>query len=128
VDGLIGVFKPQKNIHLQELTQAASASWDQLKTQTTAGLQNALKDRKQVEIDVTLQSPFLVVPDHGLYSGDASLLVVDLGRLSVVGSTKNPKSLRKATREAGSMDQFYDKFTVRLAGMQVLVAKPGGRD
>ena len=52
---------------------------------------------QQVEIDVTLQSPFLVVPDHGLYSGDASLLVVDLGRLSVVGSTKNPKSLRKAS-------------------------------
>ena len=35
--------------------------------------------------------------------------------------------LPQATREAGSMDQFYDKFTVQLVGMQVLVAKPGGR-
>ena len=32
----------------------------------------------------------------------------------------------QAPRETGNMDQFYDKFTVRLEGMQVLVAKPGG--
>jgi len=38
-----------------------------------------------------------VVPDHGLYSANANLLVVDLGRLSVTGKTNDPKALRKAS-------------------------------
>ena len=79
-------------IHFR-LTQAASASWDQLKLQTTAGLQDALKTRKHFEVDVTLHSPYLVVPENGCYSKDSHLLVVDLGRLSLNGSTKDPQSL-----------------------------------
>lgn len=75
------------------LTQAASASWDQLKLQTTAGLQDALKTRKHFEIDVTLHSPYLVVPENGCYTKDAHLLVVDLGKLTLNGSTKDPHSL-----------------------------------
>ena len=75
------------------LTQAASASWDQLKLQTTAGLQDALKTRKHFEVDVTLHSPYLVVPENGCYRKDSHLLVVDLGKLTLNGSTKDPRSL-----------------------------------
>ena len=75
------------------LTQAASASWDQLKIQTTAGLQDAFKTRKHFEIDVTLHSPYLVVPENGSYSKDSHLLLVDLGKLTLKGSTKDPHSL-----------------------------------
>ena len=75
------------------LTQAASASWDQLKLQTTAGLQDALKTRKHFEVDVTLHSPYLVVPENGCYRKDSHLLIVDLGQLTLNGSTKDPRSL-----------------------------------
>ena len=78
------------------LTNAASASWEQLKSQTTAGLQDALKNRKQIDIDVTLHSPYLLVPERGNYSNESCLIVVDLGQLRVFGSTKDPKSLPKA--------------------------------
>lgn len=78
------------------MTQAASASWDQLKLQTTAGLQDAFKTRKHFEVDVTLHSPYLVVPENGSYSSkDSHLLVVDLGKLSLKGSTKDPRSLEE---------------------------------
>lgn len=78
---------------LSRLTQAASATWDQLKSQTAAGLQEALKNRKQLEVAITLQSPYLLVPEKGRYTKNSNLLVVDLGKLSVFGSTKDPKSI-----------------------------------
>ena len=85
-------------IHLScRLTQAASASWDQLKNQTTAGLQDAFKTRKHFEVDVTLHSPYLVVPENGSYSKDSHLLVVDLGKLTLKGSTKDPHSLEEVS-------------------------------
>ena len=79
------------------MTQAASASWDQLKLQTTAGLQDAFKTRKHFEIDVTLHSPYLVVPENGSYSRDSHLLVVDLGKLSLKGSSKDTRSLEEVS-------------------------------
>ena len=73
------------------LTQAASASWDQLKSQTSASVKKAVQDRKQLELDVTLQSPFIVIPEKGLYTDSAHLLVADLGRLSLFGHTTDSK-------------------------------------
>jgi hypothetical protein len=69
------------------LTQAASASWEELKSQTSASLRSAVRDRKQVELDITLQSPFLVIPERGQYSEDVNLIVADLGKLTVYGCT-----------------------------------------
>ena len=79
------------------LTQAALASWDQLKLQTTAGLQDAFKTRKHFEVNITLHSPYLVVPENGSYSKESHLLVVDLGQLSLKGSTKDPRSLEEVS-------------------------------
>ena len=51
---------------------------------------------QQVEVDVTLHSPFLVVPEGGQYSASSScLLIIDLGRLTLFGSTKDPRALIK---------------------------------
>ena len=46
-----------------------------------------MKDRKQIEVDITLQSPFVVVPEKGQLTDDANLIVADLGKLSVYGRT-----------------------------------------
>lgn len=74
------------------LTQAASASWEELKSQTSASLKKAVRDRKQLELDITLQSPFLILPEKGLYTENVNLIVADLGKLSVYGHTSDNRS------------------------------------
>lgn len=97
------------------LTQAASASWDQLKSQTTAGLQDALKTRKHFEVDVTLHSPYLVVPENGSYSKDSHLLVVDLGMLTLNGSTKDPQSLDEVSgNKSKTLQAHFHCYIPRL--------------
>ena len=54
--------------HFISLTSAASSSLEQLKTRTTAGLQGALQDRKQLELDINIHSPCIVIPEKGYYS------------------------------------------------------------
>ncbi len=80
------------------LTNAASASWEQLKLQTTAGLQGALQNRKQLDLDIRLHSPYLIMPEGGTYSEQSHLVVVDLGELRVFGTTKDPKQLPKVRK------------------------------
>ena len=80
------------------LTNAASASWEQLKIQTTAGLQDALQNRKQLDLDIRLHSPYLIMPEGGTYSKQSHLVVVDLGELRVFGTTKDPKQLPKVRK------------------------------
>ena len=41
-----------------------------------------------MRLDVKLHSPYLVVPQGGYLSPESSLLVVDLGTLSIAGNTK----------------------------------------
>ena len=43
---------------------------------------------QQMRLDVTLHSPYLVLPQGGYLSPQSSLLVIDLGTLSMSGSTK----------------------------------------
>lgn len=43
---------------------------------------------QHMRLDVMLHSPYLVLPQGGNLSPHSSLLVVDLGTLSVSGSTK----------------------------------------
>ncbi|XP_064395949.1 intermembrane lipid transfer protein VPS13A-like isoform X2 [Halichondria panicea] len=124
VEGLVEMFRPPNQLHFQELTNAASASWEQLKLQTTAGLQGALQNRKQLDLDIRLHSPYLIMPEGGTYSEQSHLVVVDLGELRVFGTTKDPKQLPKKLSGTDDFSDYYDKFSVNLAGMQVLVAKP----
>ena len=43
------------------------AKLEQVKAQTTAGLQYALEQRKFTEITVSLQPTYVIVPENGVY-------------------------------------------------------------
>ena len=47
---------------------------------------------QRIELDVKLQSPYLIIPEKGIFSNDANLVVMDLGKLTLFGSTTDPKS------------------------------------
>ena len=50
------------------LTSAASSTVDQLKAQASAGLVEALQNRKRLEVDITIHSPYIIVPESGHYT------------------------------------------------------------
>lgn len=54
-----------------------------------------MEARKQVDLDIRLHSPYLIVPEGGTHSEQSHLVVVDLGELRVFGTTKDPKDLPK---------------------------------
>ena len=56
---------------------------------------------------MTLHSPYLVVPENGSYSKESHLLVVDLGKLTLKGSTKDPHSLEEVSLEVDFRYSFY---------------------
>ena len=68
---------------------------------------------QQMRLDVTLHSPYLVVPQGGYLSSGSSLLVVDLGTLSIAGNTRGqlkdqcplPQSPVSGRREEGEKER-----------------------
>ena len=89
VDEVISMFKPPRAVRLQKLSSGATATLNQLKTQTRAGLEHSISTRTLIDIDVTLSSPVLVIPEDGILSEDASKLVLDLGTLRVTSDIKH---------------------------------------
>ena len=68
---------------------------------------------QQMRLDVTLHSPYMVVPQGGYLSSGSSLLVVDLGTLSIAGNTRGqlkdqcplPQSPVSGRREEGEKER-----------------------
>ena len=55
-------------IFFYRLTSAASSTLEDLRTQTTAGFQEAIQNRKQLEVDVNIHSPYIIIPETGHYN------------------------------------------------------------
>eukprot|EP00731_Ephydatia_muelleri_P024429 Em0016g700a len=123
VDGLIRALLVRKDINLQEISAAASSGLNELKEQTKARLKSALAAKsildvhfqfsplQKTDLDITLHSPYVLVPENGVYSDRARLIVVSLGKAP--------------SKDAEDVSKYYDKFLLKLQGMQVLLAKPG---
>jgi vacuolar protein sorting-associated protein 13A/C len=127
VDALIGAFKIQKAIHFRELTDAATATGEQLRDQAKAGLEAAMKKRKLLDVEVKWQSPYIIVPQNGSLTDDADLIVISLGQLKVYSEQSSQQS--KAGRSASSsseLEVYYDTFNVELRGLQALVVPADG--
>ena len=50
------------------LTSAASSTLEELRTQTATGFQEAIQNRKQLEVDVNIHSPYIIIPETGHYN------------------------------------------------------------
>ena len=55
-------------IYIYRLTSAASSTLQELQSRTSSELQTAIQFRKQLEVDVTIHSPYIIVPENGFYS------------------------------------------------------------
>ncbi|XP_065918579.1 intermembrane lipid transfer protein VPS13C-like isoform X2 [Dysidea avara] len=128
IDHVISIFKLPKDVHLQQVSTTTVQSLKQLRTQTRTGLQHAISQRRVYDINIKLESPYVVVPENGLLRNSSSVLVADLGCLLVTSDTKHhlpsEESVKNATLEELS-EAFYDKFDVKVQNVQIIVAGKG---
>ena len=89
VDEVISMFRLPRTVRLQKFSSSATATLNQLRTQTRVGLEHSISTRRLIDIDVTLSSPVLVIPEGGILSEEACKLILDPGTLRVTSDVKH---------------------------------------
>ena len=89
INNLLDLFVPPTPIKLQTMTNSVTATLASLRTQTRAGLENVINNRRIMDIDITLNSPIVYIPDNGVLTDTSSVLVVNLGSLSIKSDMKH---------------------------------------
>ena len=72
-----------------------------------------------MRLDVTLHSPYLVLPQGGYLSPQSSLLVIDLGTLSMSGSTKG-----HLQEQCELPDQSVSIYRVQRVNVDTVYCRP----
>lgn len=88
VQQVIDMFKLSEQLQLQNTSSLAIATIDQLRTQTRAGLQHVIDDRKLMDINIVIHSPIIMLPENGVFGDSGKVLVVNFGSLSVTSDMK----------------------------------------
>ncbi|XP_041355806.1 vacuolar protein sorting-associated protein 13A-like isoform X2 [Gigantopelta aegis] len=125
VNQLAVFFKPPESVRLKQLSQAAMATFDDIKEQSATGLQHAIEQRKYTEITVDLMSSYIIVPEGGFMKPDVKLLVLDLGTLKVTTKKSEVVEGEKQKSLHDVMAEAYDKFNIELTGIQIMFVNPG---
>jgi hypothetical protein len=126
VDGMVRMLQMPANVKLHRLSAVAQTTLKDIRMQTRAGLEHALTTRNILDVNITLQAPYLLVPFGGKYSKGCDVVVIDLGSLRVSSDWSkhltSDKQIRSATVDELE-DAFYDKFTLKLKNVQVLIGR-----
>ncbi|BFZ25790.1 hypothetical protein BsWGS_28827 [Bradybaena similaris] len=125
INALAAFFRPPESVKLKQLSNAAMAKYDDIKTQTAAGVAHMMSERKYADIDVLLMPSYVIVPETGELKKDVNMLLLNLGSLHV-SSEKNkevPVGAQLSPEELASY--AYDKFNISLDNVQLLFVQSG---
>lgn len=111
---LVSFFSNAESTTFQELENAARKQITQLGADIPTKLAKELKDHKTLDLKIDIDAPTILIPEN-LVDPSTLMLVVDLGNLAIRSSDK---SKQRITPE----DAFYDKFTLSLTSIQLLMA------
>ncbi|ELU14385.1 hypothetical protein CAPTEDRAFT_224867 [Capitella teleta] len=127
-------FKPP------EIQAAAMEKMEDIKEQTTAGLQYAIEQRKYTEITVNLMPTHIIVPEKGVLKKDSKFIVLDLGELNISTEKKAKQIAHANVAENGNfshcgkvprlsfddlLQKAFDKFMIRQKNIQLMLVNPG---
>lgn len=128
-------------MRLKKVSAVAASTLEELQTQTRAGLQHAISERRLLDLDVFLSSPLVVVPEDGVRreGGNGSVLVADFGSLQITSDIQHfvpdvmvrmPLSIRTVNAvslvyQGATLEElekaFYDRFKLSLSHMSVIL-------
>lgn len=125
INKLADFFTPPESVRLKQFSQAAMAQFEEIKEMSSTGMQHAIEHHKYTDISVDLASSYVMVPQGGVMKNDVHMLVLDLGRLSVVSEKHGIISESKLESLEEKMAKAYDKFSIKLQHIQLLYVHPG---
>ncbi|KRT85331.1 hypothetical protein AMK59_1583, partial [Oryctes borbonicus] len=135
INKAVDVFNVPKSSALAQLSEATAHTISDVKTKSSAGIQHLIDKHVLIDLKIDLSAPYLIIPYGGVYTGTENIIVVNLGRVKIT-STDRPKTSIKEKQLATStideilkvlMEESYDKFTIELTALQVLLV-PGGEE
>ena len=74
---------------MNKVSSIAANTFEELKTQSRAGLQHVISKRQLLDLDVELCSPVVVVPEGGVRRESGKVIVVNCGSLCVTSSMQH---------------------------------------
>ena len=89
INNLLDMFIPPSPVKLQTMSTNVSATLASLRTQTRAGLEHAISERKMMDIDILLNSPIINIPEKGVLSDGNNVLIINLGSLAIRSDMKH---------------------------------------
>ncbi|XP_017782476.1 PREDICTED: vacuolar protein sorting-associated protein 13C isoform X2 [Nicrophorus vespilloides] len=133
---VISVFKVPSYSALEQLSQVTAAQLSQFREMSAAGLQHVIEQHARMDLDIKLAAPYVVMAYNGCYTGNENVLVVNLGRLRFKSIerdvTENPpanvsemykRGINKEDMMHELMSQSYDRFTLDIYNVQILLAQ-----
>ncbi|XP_017019677.1 intermembrane lipid transfer protein Vps13-like [Drosophila kikkawai] len=131
VMALISAFKRPQDVTVNRIEDAASSQIANFKERSATGMHYVIEQKTVLDVDILLMPNTLILPDKGVYREDeASLLVVSLGQVHLTSTARDLTDIFSTGEEKADilkavMDSSYDRFTVKVADVQMLVVAAG---
>ncbi|CAF1065734.1 unnamed protein product [Adineta steineri] len=127
INKLIDCFLPDRHHDLEGIKAAAYSIFQDMNERTKFLLSESLKKIKDLDINIELQSIYVIVPEYGYYTDSSSMICLDLGHLIFKGGQTNIESQpqkdifydAKSTIDDGN-DADYIPIKIQLENIQLL--------
>ncbi|KAG8230080.1 hypothetical protein J437_LFUL009199 [Ladona fulva] len=131
INSVIAVFRPPRGVQLERLRAAAISGMEEIKERSSTGLQHAIDNHKNLDLEINIMSSRILIPENGTLTKDASFLIINLGGLMMksVAQEKGMVSIKKLARSGATEEDVlkemflysYDQFIIDFRDMQVLM-------
>ncbi|KAL3998071.1 N-terminal region of Chorein a TM vesicle-mediated sorter family protein [Acanthocheilonema viteae] len=126
INTAIEALRPPESVRLNQLTAAAMARYEDVKARSLTGLAHVVDTRTKLVLDIRIAPLTIVVSENGIFSKEKRNLIADLGLLTIT-TTEDASSMetlivgnQEAERRAKLFSRAYDKFSVKLTGVQLI--------
>ena len=132
VESILRFFKPpETELELiGALLDVASSTWEGLRRETRAGLENALENHKTIDVAIDVQSPIWILPED-LKDRQSNMMVLDAGHLAMRSLLAEPQTMdmvrakhfRQYTEEDFRQleELMYDRYFIKLQDVQLVM-------
>jgi len=122
VDQMLNFFKPPQDVILQNLQDKAYSTFQELKTNSTAGLLYAMDHHSVTDVEISMKASYFILPEGGNYKSCKSMLITDFGSLKLDSDPDQERVINiKDVDESEVQNKCYDRYLISLSSLQILL-------
>eukprot|EP00041_Stephanoeca_diplocostata_P038677 m.1541609 g.1541609 ORF g.1541609 m.1541609 type:complete len:4012 (+) comp25251_c0_seq2:253-12288(+) len=115
-------FSTADEVEAIDFDSLYSAAVDGVSSQTRSGLMHLVEERQIMDVYVHVEAPLLILPARDTDDANALCAFVDLGVLRLTSDLRGKSTQGMSEKSDEEIKkEAYDKFDIRLDGMQVLI-------